>query len=216
MDDSLKKGAEARKYAISLGSLEYSGDLAKQLLAFSDKCEKVFKALQELQQGKATSSKDYLKYFQILDEKFAWYTKAEAGLVGRDYESEYSECDPLVRYTHTGFHHATCPQLITFVSTSTPYIAVLIVFFCQAAAKGLQSGLKAKPKKKSKKDKKDKKDEEEVAEPGGLSRGEAMILQAARGRSWRMLLSKPSHVLRSKCVVSESLRATTYTSSFEF
>lgn len=39
-------------------------------------------------------------------------------------------------------------------------------FFCQAAAKGLQSGLKAKPKKKSKKDKKDKKDEEEVAEPG--------------------------------------------------
>lgn len=51
-------------------------------------------------------------------------------------------------------------------STSTPYIAVLIVFFCQAAAKGLQSGLKAKPKKKSKKDKKDKKDEEEVAEPG--------------------------------------------------
>lgn len=115
MDDSLKKGAEARKYAISLGSLEYSGDLAKQLLAFSDKCEKIFKALQELQQGKATSSKDYLKYFQILDEKFAWYTKAEAGLVGRDYESEYSECDPLVRYTHTGFHHATCPQLITFV-----------------------------------------------------------------------------------------------------
>lgn len=111
MEDALKKGAEARKYAISLGSLEYSGDLAKQLLAFSEKCEKVFKALQQLQQGKESSLKDYAKYFQILDEKFAWYTKAEAGLVGGDleHESKYSECDTLVRYTHTDFHHVTFP-----------------------------------------------------------------------------------------------------------
>ena len=78
MDDCLKKGADARKYAIALGSLEYSGDLSKQLLAFSDKMEKVFKILQDLRSRKVTDEGAFSKYFRIIDDKLAWYAKAEA------------------------------------------------------------------------------------------------------------------------------------------
>ena len=77
MDDCLKKGADARKSAIALGSLEYSGDLSKQLMQFSDKMEKVFKILQDLRSRKVSGPDQFAKYFAILDEKMQWYEKAE-------------------------------------------------------------------------------------------------------------------------------------------
>lgn len=84
MDDTLKKAGDARRYAVSLGALEYSGDLAKQLMYFSDKMEKTFKQIQELHQKKVTDTASYSKFFSILDEKFAWYQKAEArSVVGK-------------------------------------------------------------------------------------------------------------------------------------
>lgn len=78
MEECLKKGAEGRKFAIALESLEYSGDLAKQLFAFSSKMEQVFKRLQELRNKKETDPKLYNKHFSIIEEKLAWYAKAEA------------------------------------------------------------------------------------------------------------------------------------------
>jgi len=78
MEECLKKGAEGRKFAIALESLEYSGDLAKQLFAFSSKMEQVFKRLQELRNKKETDPKLYNKHFNIIEEKLAWYAKAEA------------------------------------------------------------------------------------------------------------------------------------------
>lgn len=77
----MKKGAEARKFAISLGSLEYSGDLASQLMKFSAKMEAVFKCLQDLRQKKVTDEEAYAKHFRIIDDKLVWYTKAEAPLL---------------------------------------------------------------------------------------------------------------------------------------
>ena len=44
----LKKGAEGRKYSICLQSLEYSGDLANQLMSFSNKMETVYRHLSDL------------------------------------------------------------------------------------------------------------------------------------------------------------------------
>lgn len=79
MDDCLKKAAEGRKMSITLSSLEYSGDLSKQLLAFSEKLEKVYKNLQDLRGRKVSDESAYQKFFQVMDEKLAWYTKAEAG-----------------------------------------------------------------------------------------------------------------------------------------
>lgn len=39
MEQSLKKAGDARIHAISLGNIEYSGDLAKELMKFSSKLE---------------------------------------------------------------------------------------------------------------------------------------------------------------------------------
>lgn len=79
MDDALKKGGEARKLAVSLSSLEYSGALSKQLYHFSDKMEKVYKNLRSLQDQKTKDPAAYEKFFKVLTEKFAWYNGAEAG-----------------------------------------------------------------------------------------------------------------------------------------
>ena len=78
MDTCLKKGAEARKFSISLGSLEYSGDLVSQLMKFSSKMEAVFKHLQQLVDAKSTEEGKFLKHFKIIQDKMTWYDKAEA------------------------------------------------------------------------------------------------------------------------------------------
>ena len=78
MEECLKKGGEGRKFANALESLEYSGDLAKQLFAFSSKMEQVFKRLQELRSKKGTDPKLFQKHFNIIEDKMAWYAKAEA------------------------------------------------------------------------------------------------------------------------------------------
>eukprot|EP00434_Breviolum_minutum_P010385 symbB.v1.2.009160.t1/scaffold578.1/size184707/1 len=82
MDQCLKKGADARKSAISLGSLEYSGDLANQLLNFSSKMEHIYKLLQDLQSRKVEDESQYTKHFAIVDDKLQWYDKAEAAAKG--------------------------------------------------------------------------------------------------------------------------------------
>ena len=79
MDDCLKKAAEGRKQSITLSALEYSGDLSSQLLAFSAKMEKVYKNLQDLRGRKVSDQSAYEKFFQVMDDKLAWYAKAEAG-----------------------------------------------------------------------------------------------------------------------------------------
>jgi len=82
MDDALKKAAEGRRYAISLSSLDYSGDLSSKLMAFSDKMEKCFKSLQDLRSRKVGDEKQYAKFLAVIDEKVMWYEKAEAYWVG--------------------------------------------------------------------------------------------------------------------------------------
>ena len=79
MEQCLKKGADACKSAISLGSLEYSGDLAEQLLKFSSKMEHIYKILQDLQSRQVSETSKYTKHFAIVDEKLQWYDKAEVG-----------------------------------------------------------------------------------------------------------------------------------------
>jgi hypothetical protein len=79
MEECLKKAAEGRKFGVALSSLKYSGDLAKEMLGFSDKLEHVFTKMQEMRNQGIDDESRYEKYFAILAEKFAWYTKAEAG-----------------------------------------------------------------------------------------------------------------------------------------
>ena len=79
MEECLKKGAEGRKYAVAIGQLPYSGDLANQLMEFSTKLESVYSKMQELRVNNKTDLKKYAKFFSILDEKLAWFVRAEAG-----------------------------------------------------------------------------------------------------------------------------------------
>ena len=78
MDDCLKKGGEAHKHAITLSSLEYSGDLSDQLRAFSSKMEVLYKHLQKMIKEQVKEPKALHKFFVIIDEKLAWFSKAEA------------------------------------------------------------------------------------------------------------------------------------------
>lgn len=78
MDEALKKGAEGRKHSISLANLEYSGDLSSQMMQFSQKLETIYKKIQGLRNRKVEDPKEYANYFAILEDKLAWYEKAEA------------------------------------------------------------------------------------------------------------------------------------------
>ena len=91
MDDALKKAAESRRYAISLSSLDYSGDLSSKLMAFSDKMEKCFKSLQDLRSRKVGDETQYAKFLAVIDEKVVWYEKAEAYWVGPVLMCSYHE-----------------------------------------------------------------------------------------------------------------------------
>lgn len=79
MDQSLRKGAEARKYSISLENLPYSSDLSNQMLEFSKKMEKLYKNVSDLVLNKNEEPTAYAKFWAILEDKLAWFEKAEAG-----------------------------------------------------------------------------------------------------------------------------------------
>ena len=90
MQECLKKGAEGRKYAVAIGQLPYSGDLANQLLGFSTKLESVYRKMSEVWARNDRDPKSYRKYVQILDEQLAWFVKAEAGVSSRITSFLYS------------------------------------------------------------------------------------------------------------------------------
>ena len=80
MEECLKKGAEGRKHAVAIGRLPYSGDLANQLMEFSQKLESVYSKMQELRgSNNKIDPRKYAKFYAILDEKLAWFVRAEAG-----------------------------------------------------------------------------------------------------------------------------------------
>ena len=81
MELCLQKGAQARKYSISLGSLEYIGDLAQQMLQFSSKMEKIYRKLRDLVDRKVNTEEPFEKKIQIIQDKVQWYEKAEVGFL---------------------------------------------------------------------------------------------------------------------------------------
>lgn len=101
MDEILRKGADARKYSISLGTLEYGGDLCKM--------EKIYNHLRDLQNRKVDDPKTFEKHFQIVNEKFQWFDKAEAGSFSNNDARtgfEYRDGDVLNKTSH--------PNILTY------------------------------------------------------------------------------------------------------
>lgn len=78
MNACLQKGVDARKHALNLGNIDYTGDLNQKLLQFSSKMERVFQLMQNLRDQGETSETMFTGHLKIIDEKLAWYEKAEA------------------------------------------------------------------------------------------------------------------------------------------
>ena len=125
MDLCLKKGAEARKYSIALGTQEYSGEIVQQLMKFSQKMENVFKNLQQLVAAKTEDQGKFLKFFKIIEDKMAWYEKAEAwsstwhGIVLDDFNIWYRHVILIsISEMRVNLHH-TKPLRRTFYPMNT-------------------------------------------------------------------------------------------------
>ena len=82
MQVALAKSGDGRKYSISLEALEYSGDLAKQMMDFSCKMEGVWKALQGLVSKKVEAPEQYRKQYKTMQDLMGWFEKAEASAKG--------------------------------------------------------------------------------------------------------------------------------------
>ena len=77
LPDILKDSTKSREISISLTNLNYGGQLAEQLLAFSKQMELCYKRLSELQKGKP-ADKDLRKYLNYVDSKKNWFKQAQA------------------------------------------------------------------------------------------------------------------------------------------
>ena len=78
-DDILKQATDARKYALSLKHLNYSGELVSGLMGFSDRMEKIYEHINKLMEKKidAESSK-WVDILKSVQDEVKWYTNAEA------------------------------------------------------------------------------------------------------------------------------------------
>lgn len=77
--DVLKDATEARKYALSLKNLSYSGELVQGLMDFSKKMESAFEKINGLLADSGASDQRFNNMISYLDHHGAWYKNAEAG-----------------------------------------------------------------------------------------------------------------------------------------
>ena len=77
MQEILNESTAARKYAIALKHVEYSGDLVTLLTKHGSKLEEIYAKLQELKKRGVQKDKDYNKFYGIVDHMHSWYEGAE-------------------------------------------------------------------------------------------------------------------------------------------
>ena len=78
MTDVLTKSADARKLALSLKNVEYGGELNDQLMACSQKLEKLHEKINNLISRNIDDDEQFLKLMAISEEKVRWFDKAKA------------------------------------------------------------------------------------------------------------------------------------------
>ncbi|CAE7837005.1 unnamed protein product [Symbiodinium sp. CCMP2592] len=82
LDDILKDGGAARKLALALAHVEYGDSLKQELMDFSAKMEDLYSSLQRLILKKVTKAKKYDPFLNEVEERGAWYKKAEKAARG--------------------------------------------------------------------------------------------------------------------------------------
>lgn len=84
----LKAATEARKYALALEHVQYSGELVSKLMTFSQKMESVYKKVTTLESQGCKDEDRFQKILDIINEQMKWYGEAEAS------KRDSSECRP--------------------------------------------------------------------------------------------------------------------------
>ena len=74
----LRNSTKARELSLSLSDQSYGKDLCKELAKFSLVMEKLYKKMGSMIDQKINSGKAYSKIFQFVDERKAWFDKAQA------------------------------------------------------------------------------------------------------------------------------------------
>lgn len=82
LPDVLKKATEARKHALQLKHLSYSGELVQGLMKFSEDMEKCFEDTTKLQTDKCEEENKFEKKWKHMQERLEWYKNAEVKWVG--------------------------------------------------------------------------------------------------------------------------------------
>ena len=78
MADILAESTAARKKSMSLGAVNYAGELSAQLLNHAEKLEKDYKTLQKAVSGNVMTDDFYQKCFAQISKRRSWYATAEA------------------------------------------------------------------------------------------------------------------------------------------
>ena len=79
MSSILAESTAARKKSMSLGAVNYAGELASQLLAYAEKMEKYYKTLQQATTAGVTDTGFYEKVFAKVEKDRAWFANASVG-----------------------------------------------------------------------------------------------------------------------------------------
>ena len=80
MESVLKESVEARKFAISLKSVEYGDELLAQMMTHSDDMEKLYSAFRQLIKDPNTKDSKFDRMISLAEKKQAWFTNNKAGL----------------------------------------------------------------------------------------------------------------------------------------
>ena len=79
MAEILTDTTKARKKSMSLGAVNYAGELATQLLEYAQRMENYYKTLQTATTNNVDNEGFYEKWFKKITEEREWFTQAEAG-----------------------------------------------------------------------------------------------------------------------------------------
>jgi len=78
MGSVLDQSGKARQLSIKLQQVEFAEELSKQLLGHATSMEKIYSSLIKATKSASLSDAEYTKLFRTIEDKFTWFTQAEA------------------------------------------------------------------------------------------------------------------------------------------
>lgn len=78
MGTVLDQSGKARQLSIKLQQVEFAEELSKQLLGHATSMEKIYSSLIKATKSASLSDAEYTKLFRTIEDKFTWFTQAEA------------------------------------------------------------------------------------------------------------------------------------------